>query len=120
MLVNFVFRDWLNSKEESIYSTEEGARLSFGSFHSGTVFLGDLYLSHDNEQDLRQALASGYTPSFTIHGEAIERQQVSSIKALISRLRDSKTILPDGMREELEAGNISVLADVLECALEVK
>lgn len=54
MLLNFVFDDWRNDKRESVYSVEKGASLSLGSFHSGTTFIGDLYLSHDDEQDLRQ------------------------------------------------------------------
>jgi hypothetical protein len=120
MILNFVFDDWRNDKGESVYSTEKGVELSLGSFHSGTVFVGDIYLQHDNEQDLRQALAEGYHPVFTIHDEAIERQQVLSIKQLIARLRDPETMIPVEIKKELEAGNVSVLADVLECALEVK
>lgn len=116
MLLHFVFSNWLNDKEESVYDTVKGVELSAGSFHSGTVFMGDLYLSHDNEQDLRGALAEGYHPLFTIHGEAIERQQVASIKELIRRLRDSNTLIPS----ELKAGNMSKFADILEKALEVK
>jgi|2_EtaG_2_1085320.scaffolds.fasta_scaffold96731_1 hypothetical protein len=120
MLVNFVFSDWRNNKEESVYSTEKGVKLSLGSFHSGTAFVGDMYLSHDDQQDLRQALAEGYHPVFAIHGEAITVYQVQNIKQLIKRLRDPNTMIPTEMQDELKAGNVSVLADVLECALEVK
>ena len=120
MKLSLVFTDWVNENEESVYGTDIGLELREGSLHSGTVITGDLYLSEPNKRTLRQALSEGYHPVFTVHDEAIAGEQVASIKALISRLRNPNTMIPAEIQKELEAGNVSVLADVLECALEVK
>ncbi len=120
MRVNFVFDDWVDRNLKSIYNTEKGVELSTGSLHAGTTFTGELYLPRVEEDAMRQALVEGYHPSFVIHDEAISVYQVQNIKQLITRLRDPNTMIPTEIKEQLEAGNVSVLADILECAMEVK
>jgi len=120
MQVYFVFDNWVDGNLKSMNNTEKGVELSAGMLHGGSTFLGEIYLPHTEEEAMRQALAEGYHPSFTIHGEAIAQYQVQNIKQLITRLRDPNTLIPAEMKKELETGNASVLADVLERALEVK
>jgi hypothetical protein len=64
MPVRLVFGDWLGKDHRSVYSTEEGVRLSMGQFHSGTTFEGTVRLDPDDRTELEEALASGYTPVF--------------------------------------------------------
>lgn len=64
MAVKLVFGDWLGKDHRSVYSTEEGVRLSTGQFHSGTTFEGTVRLDPDDRMELEEALASGYTPVF--------------------------------------------------------
>ncbi len=120
MLVHFVFSDWVNGNHESMNNTEKGVELSTGMLHAGSTFTGELYLPYTEAEAMREALSEGYHPLFTVHDEAVTREQVLNIKELIRRLRDPNTLIPCEIKKELEAGNVVVLADVLECALEVK
>lgn len=119
MLGYWVFSDWVNGNHESMNNTEKGVELSAGMLHAGSTFTGELYLPRMEEEAVRQALMEGYHPLFTLHNEAVTREQVLNIKELTRRLRDPKTLIPCEIKKELEAGNVAVLADVLECALEV-
>jgi len=66
MAVRLVFSYWLDKDNRSVYSTEEGVRLSMGQFHSGTTFDGTVRLDPDDRMELEEALASGYTPAFLL------------------------------------------------------
>jgi hypothetical protein len=66
MKIKLVFHDWLNKNLHSVYSTEKGGELSYGDFHSGTMFDGEITLDKGNTFDLEDALKKGYYPAFYI------------------------------------------------------
>lgn len=63
--VKLAFHDWIQSGK-SVYRTEAGVELSSGSFHSGTVFIGTLFLDEEEYQQLKKALAQDYQPIFCV------------------------------------------------------
>ena len=65
MKIKLVFCDWRKCGK-SIYNTEEGVFLSLGQFHSGTTFDGKIFLSSEDEKELRGSIKEGYEPIFTI------------------------------------------------------
>jgi len=65
MKVKLVFDDW-KLKGKSIYNTEVGVELSQNDFHSGTTFDGEIHLDSEQEEYLRRALSTNFTPSFII------------------------------------------------------
>ncbi len=65
MKIKLVFEDW-RKDGKSIYNTEEGVKLSMGDFHSGTMFDGEINLSPEEEQELKEAIKEKHYPSFLI------------------------------------------------------
>jgi hypothetical protein len=65
MKIKLIFDDW-RVAGVSIYETIIGTALSSGQFHSGTTFDGEIELDADDEMELEDALAMGYTPVFRI------------------------------------------------------
>ena len=59
-----VFDDWQNKQGQSVYS--ENYELSLGNFHSGTTFGIDLKVDEEDEQELREAIKSGFVPCFYV------------------------------------------------------
>jgi len=68
MKIKLVFEDW-KKNGKSIYNTEDGIELSIGDFHSGTTFNGEINLSPDNEEELKQAIKNKNFPYFMLIGE---------------------------------------------------
>ena len=66
MKIKLVFDDW-KLKGESVYSTEKGVELSAQDFHSGTTFMGEIFLDKERAEELRRALNGGFIPSFGVY-----------------------------------------------------
>lgn len=70
MNIKLIFDDWRDSSGQSAYSTDLGATLSCGDFHSGTTFHGTIELDEENEVELAEALNAGYQPVFWVASDA--------------------------------------------------
>ncbi len=69
--IKLVFDDW-RKQGESVYSTEEGFELSWGDFHSGTTFDGNIALDSEQSIELEKAIKDGYTPVFWVMAEGVK------------------------------------------------
>ena len=65
MKIKLVFDDW-QKKGISVYCTTDGVELSFGNFHSGTTFDGEIELTKEDEEELSEAIKKGYQPIFWV------------------------------------------------------
>jgi len=66
MKIRMVFDDWRNSKGKSVYGTEH--ELSYGDFHSGTIFEGEIDIDAESEEELKEAMEKGFVPVFYLIG----------------------------------------------------
>jgi len=57
MKCRLVLDDWrLEGKADSIYSTELGLELSMGDLHSGTTWEGEIKVTPEIEEEIREAM----------------------------------------------------------------
>lgn len=65
--VKLVFDDWRRwdgTKDESVYSTQEGVELSMGDLHGGSTFDAEIEVSDDDAARLSSAMSTGIKPVF--------------------------------------------------------
>jgi hypothetical protein len=66
MKINLVFSDWLKNNK-SVYNTN--SELSYGDFHSGTVFKAEIKLDEQQQEELQEYLKQGFVPVFELNEE---------------------------------------------------
>lgn len=67
MKIKLVFDDWqkFDGKQvTSVYQTNQ--ELSYGNFHSGTVFEAEIHLAPDEKEELEDALNKKFMPIFRV------------------------------------------------------